>query len=360
MMQRRIFLQLASGAASLAGQQSQAHRLRLGFDSYTLRGYGFKAVQFLDYADKMRLDTVQLSDLNDYASLEPDYLEGVKQKAKRLGILIEGGVSSICPTSANYHKEYGDAIEYTRRGLKATKAVGATCMRCFIGGGAERHSAIPLEQHLANTLKVLRAVRTQALDLGVKIAIENHGDLHAWELRELIESAGRDFVGACLDTGNAVSVFEDPLDTLEILGPHVLTTHIRDSAVYEHPRGAVMQWVALGDGSVDLPRFFERFRQICPNAAVQLEILTGTPPRILPYLESEFWKDFPKARASEFARFVALAKRGRPFTGSMVMAAAGQRPEEYQAAFKAQQRIDLERSFEYAKKTLKLGVRADG
>ena len=359
-MDRRTFLQLAGSVSLAAAQQTPSRRLRLGLDSYTLRGYGWKAAQFLEYADRMRLDTVQLSDLSDYESLEPAYLERVKQQAQRLGIAVEGGVSSICPTSGNYHKEYGDAIEYTRRGLRATKAVGAKCMRCFIGGGAERHSAVPLEQHLANTLTVLRAVRTQALDLGVRIAIENHGDLHAWELRDLIESAGKDFVGACLDTGNAVSVFEDPLDTLEILAPYVLTTHIRDSAVCEHPRGAMMQWVALGEGSVDFPRFFERFGQLCPNAAVQLEILTGAPPRTLPYLEPEFWTDFPKARAWEFARFVALAKRGRPFTGSMVMGATGQRPEEYQSAFKAQQKIDLERSFEYAKKALKLGVRADG
>ena len=51
-------------------------------------------------------------------------------------------------------------------------------------------------------------------------------------------------MGACLDTGNPMWVMEDPLLTLEVLGPYTVTTHIRDSVVFEHPRGAAAQWVA--------------------------------------------------------------------------------------------------------------------
>jgi 3-oxoisoapionate decarboxylase len=133
---------------------------------------------------------------------------------------------------------------------------------------------------------------------------------------------------------------------------------VRDAVVFEHPRGAVVQWVALGDGSIDYGKFFERYRQLCPGVAVQLEILTGSAPQVLPYLEPDYWKAFPKARAAEFARFVALSRQGHPFMGSMVVGGRGERPPEYSAAFKEQQRIDLERSFDYAKKVLKLGLRA--
>ena len=160
-----------------------------------------------------------------------------------------------------------------------------------------------------------------------------------------------------LDTGNPMWLLEDPLLTLEILGPYVVTTHIRDSALYEHPRGAAFQWVALGDGSMDLARIVALFRQVCPQAAMQLEIITGRPPQILPYLESDFWKAFPKLPAADFARFLALAKRGRPFMGEMMVAGTGKQPPAYEAAIIEQQRVDLERSFEYAKKTLGVGVR---
>jgi 3-oxoisoapionate decarboxylase len=91
---------------------------------------------------------------------------------------------------------------------------------------------------------------------------------------------------------------------------------------------------------------------------MQLEIITGRPPDVLPYFEADFWKAFPKAKASEFARFVALAKAGHPFTGFMVVE-DGVKPAlpEFNAALREQQRVDLERSFEYAKKTLNVGVR---
>jgi hypothetical protein len=150
---------------------------------------------------------------------------------------------------------------------------------------------------------------------------------------------------------------EDPFVALEILAPYVVTTHVRDSVVFEHPRGAAWQWVALGDGNVDLVKFVAEFRRLCPKSSMQLEIITGRPPAIIPYLEPDFWKAFPKTPATEFARFVALAKSGHPFMGAMVVEdAVGKVPQIMTDALKEQQKIDLERSFEYARKRLNVGV----
>jgi 3-oxoisoapionate decarboxylase len=78
---------------------------------------------------------------------------------------------------------------------------------------------------------------------------------------------------------------------------------------------------------------------------------------VLPYLEPDFWKAFPKTPASEFARFVALAKSGRPFMGNMLIAGTGKQPAAIEAVLKEQQKLDLERSLEYAKKKLGVGIR---
>jgi hypothetical protein len=72
---------------------------------------------------------------------------------------------------------------------------------------------------------------------------------------------------------------------------------------------------------------------------------------------ADFWKAFSKMPASEFALFVALAKSGRPFMGNMLIAGTGKNPPAIETALKEQQRIDLERSLDYAKKTLGIGVR---
>jgi hypothetical protein len=153
-------------------------------------------------------------------------------------------------------------------------------------------------------------------------------------------------------------VVEDPFVSLETLAPYVMTTHVRDSIVFEHPRGAAGQWVVLGDGQIDFPRFIGEFRRLCPKSSMQLEIITGRPPRIIPYLEPDFWKAFPKASGAEFARFVALARRGHPYMGAMVVedVTGLQKPEIMNEALKEQQRIDLIRSLDYAKKKLDVGL----
>jgi len=53
------------------------------------------------------------------------------------------------------------------------------------------------------TIQALRSVRTEALDLASaspwRIIL---GDMQAREVKSLIEAAGKDFVGSCLDSGN--------------------------------------------------------------------------------------------------------------------------------------------------------------
>ena len=335
-------------------------QIRLGFDTYSLRAFRWKAIQLLDYAAGLKLDTIQISSLGDYESLEPAYLSKVKEHAGALNIAIDGGIGCICPISKSWKPTYGEPGQYVLRGLRVSKAVGAKSMRCFMGSSDDRNGTQPIEQLMEKTIQVFRSVRSEAMDTGVKIALENHaGDMQAHEVKTIIDGSGKDFVGSCLDTGNPMWVMEDPQVSLEVLGPYVVTTHVRDSVIYEHPRGAAAQWVALGDGNIDFTKFMELYQQVCPNASMQLEVITGRPPRVVPYLESNFWKAFPKAKASEFARFVALAKHGHPFEGYMVIEdGAKEAPLEFKAALQQQQRVDLERSLEYAKKKLGAGVRA--
>ncbi len=333
--------------------------IRLGFDVYSVRAFHWKAMQLVDYAARLRLDTIQISSTNDYESLEPQYLEKVRNYAVSKGLKLEAGTGCICPTSTSYNPKSKDPVAYITEGLRVARAVGANSMRCFLGSRPDRFENGPIEKHMESTIKVFRSVRSQALDLGVKIALENHnGDLQAREVKTIIEESGKDFVGSNLDTGNPMILAEDPMVTLEVLGPYVVTTHIRDSVVYEHPRGCAFQWVALGDGVIDWKAFLAKFVEVCPNAPMQLEIITGRPPQVVPYFEADFWKAFPHANAAEFARYVALVKRGHPFDKFMVVEdGAKELPPEYAAALKEQQRIDLERSLEFAKQTLGVGER---
>jgi hypothetical protein len=149
------------------------------------------------------------------------------------------------------------------------------------------------------------------------------------------------------------------MTTLEVLGPYALTVHLRDSAIYETSKGVAVQWVPLGEGVVDFKQIVRSVRELCPPVHIYIKPITGRPPAILPYLDEAFMKNYGDMKAGDLARFVALAKAGKPYEGHMVIEDIPGRatPEAFVPAVQYQQKEHMERSVEYAKRVLDLGVR---
>lgn len=359
---RRGFLAslAALGAANLTSPSrslglADAEGLRLGFDNFSIRAFDWKAPQLIEYAASLKVDTLLLSDLEVYESLDEDYLKKIREQAARAGIELHAGTSSICPTSKSYNeKKWGKAEDHARLLVRTAARLGTSVARCYLGSRRDRDGDGGIYRHMEETVKVLKAVQSQAEDAGVKIAVENHaGDMQAWELVELIEAAGKSFVGATIDPGNAAWTLEDPIVNLEILGPYVLTTGIRDTAVWETENGAHCMWTNMGRGVVDWPAYVKRFRELCPGRPFVLEIISYRWSNEPQYLKPEYWSRYPKARAHEFARFVALAKRGKKFEIPPGRPAGDASKELEQS----QQRFDLEESLKYCRQVLGLGLR---
>ena len=241
-MQRRRFLQTISAATASAAAAPPAAPapadtpIKLGFDTYSVRAFKWKAPQLLEFAAGLKLDTIQFSDLADYESHDKAYLQKIKDQAARLNIAVDGGMGCIGPLSKSFHKTGPPVRDQLLEGLRICRDVGAKVMRCYMGSSADRIGEPGIEANMEATIKLFQSVRSQALDTGVKIALENHaGDMQAREVRTIIEESGKDFVGSNLDTGNPIWVVEDPFVTLEVLAPYVVTSHMRDSAVFETP-----------------------------------------------------------------------------------------------------------------------------
>ena len=353
-MNRRDFFKTTLFSA--AALNAAPRQIPIGLNTYCLRAMKWSDSQLLDYAASLSLDAVFLQDSLDPAAMDPSHWPKVKEQAQRLGLHIETGTGAVLPKSP---ADFDASVQNLRLGITRAAAIGSPIVRCLAASDRAHLPPGTPEQHIETMIKLLRAVRTSAMDAGVKIAIENHKDFHAWETRVFIEGAGKEFVGSYLDTGNPLFVLENPLTTLEILGPYALTIHLRDSVVYEHPRGVAVQWVPLGEGVVDFRRFLERMREICPPTYVYIKPITGRPPEVLPYLEPHFWAAFPKARAADLAQFLALAKAGRPYEGHVIVEdlQGVTPPQPFVAAIQYQQRDHMERSIAYAKGTLDLGVK---
>jgi len=361
---RRRFLQTvaAAGAINLIrnsmpaaepAPNATAPKLKLGFDNFSIRAFRWKAAQQIEYAASLKLDVLFISDLDSYESLEDASLSDLAKKARDLGLEIYAGGWSICPTSNIFRKKWGTAEEFLALGIRVAKALGSPVFRCVLGNAKDRDSEGGIDARIEDTLKVLKSQRSRAMDAGVKIAIENHaGDMQAWELVRLIEEAGPDFVGATMDSGNSTWTLEDPMAALELLGPQALVCGLRDSMIWEDPQGAVVQWTAPGDGLIDWQAYAKRFSELCPNAPFTVEIISGHP-RSFPWLQPDFWKVYPKARAADFARFLALAKRGHPIETFKA-------PDNIDpiTADENYQKAQLERAITYLREKIGIGMKA--
>jgi sugar phosphate isomerase/epimerase len=353
-LRRREFLTGLLGAPALLAQRPSG--VPVGLNTYCLRAMRWNDTQLLDYTASLKLDAVFLQDSLDPDAMQPAHWSKIRDHAARLGLHLETGGGVILPKNA---EAFETTVQTLEKNIDRAKGLGSPVVRGLVAGDRYSMPPGPSEQHIETVVKVLKRVRSRAMDAGLKIAIENHKDLQAWETRLLIETAGKEFVGSYLDTGNPVFVAEDPMTTMEQLGPYAVCVHLRDSVIYEHPNGIAVQWVPLGEGVVDFPAIIAKMKEICPPVAVYVKPITGRPAAIIPYLDPGFWKLFPKARASELSRFLALAKKGRPYERPMVVEDIPGRktPEAFIPAIQLQQREHMERSVEYAKKTLGLGVR---
>ena len=117
--------------------------------------------------------------------------------------------------------------------------------------------------------------------------------------------------------------------------------------VWEYADGAKVQWTAMGEGCVDLKKYFEKFAEFCPNVPIHIETISGFA-REIPYLKNDFWKLWPKMKADDFARFIALTKRGKEIPSHHSPDAKAE--QEYQKG-------ELERSIKYCKEVLEIGLK---
>jgi sugar phosphate isomerase/epimerase len=353
-MTRREFA--ASALAFAATAAAAPRRWPLGFNTYCLRFQRWNDRKLFDFAIEQKLDAIFLQDSLDPGVMDPAHWAEVRAWTKDAGLRIETGGGTILPRTQD---GFRNSVAQLKKNIERAKAVGSPIVRALLASDRYALPPGPLHAEIETAIRVLREVRTEAMDAGLKIGIENHKELQAWETKQVILGAGKEFVGSYLDTGNPVFVAEDPLTTVEELGPLAVTFHLRDSVVYNHPDGVAIQWVPLGEGTVDFKALVELGSRIMPASTyIYCKPITARPAVVLPVYSDEFWtKWFPRARSRDLGRFLALARRGKPYDKPHVLGDLNEVRDKYMDALKVQQMEHMTRSLEYCRKGLDLGVK---
>lgn len=128
----------------------------------------------------------------------------------------------------------------------------------------------------AEVLETLRRIAPR-LD-GVRLGIENHDRFSAKTLRSIIQEAGSDRIGICLDTANSLGAGEGMATVLAELAPFTINLHVKDFQITRlpHQMGFTVEGRPAGEGMLDLPGVLDELRRHgrCRTAVLEL----WTPP----------------------------------------------------------------------------------
>jgi sugar phosphate isomerase/epimerase len=194
--------------------------------------------------------------------------------------------------------------------VATARALGATRARVALLGGRRYETfetAAAWAAFAGKWQERLPRMRAEFERQRFHVGIENHKDWLAPELAALLRAIDSRYVGACVDFGNNISLLEDPDETIAVLAPHAVTTHIKDMAVHRTSDGFELSEVPLGQGMLPLARYIDTIRRARPDARFCLEMITRDPLRV-PYRTDRYWVPFDEA-ARQPARVRAFEER---------------------------------------------------
>src|SRR5438093_805675 len=124
-----------------------------------------------DNAASLKTDSLFITELDAFENFKDQYLKDLRAKATDKGLQIHLGTWSICPTSRAFKDKWGSAEQHLSLGIRTAKALGSPVLRVVLGTGEDRKTEGGIEARIADTVKVCKSRRSEAIDAGVKIAV---------------------------------------------------------------------------------------------------------------------------------------------------------------------------------------------
>lgn len=198
--------------------------------------------------------------------------------------------------------------------VKVAKEAGASTLRvvCLLGRRYEMFETLAdwktaidgFHRQIAAAVPIVEKHR-------MRLGIENHKDWRVDQQVALLRQYSSEYVGVTLDTGNNLSVLDDPMETVEALAPYTFNVHFKDMALEEVPEGFRMSEVPLGEGLLDLKRMVSVIRRAKPDVRFSLEMITRDPLDV-PCLTDKYWSTFEDVNGVALARALARVRANPP------------------------------------------------
>ena len=197
----------------------------------------------------------------DGVSLETCFLPAPDSPATAELAVRAAGLELVFAWGHPHGFEFGasrTALDSLGAWLEAGARVGCRLVRCVAASPAFRGRA-PVEEQIAATVAPLRAAAVEARRLGLTLVLENHGDLTASELLELLERVDEG-VGVCLDTANSYRVGDDPVEAATLLAPLTRMVHLKDVERIGHATDPVAgpRSVPFGEGVIPIMEILDQ------------------------------------------------------------------------------------------------------
>jgi len=227
--------------------------LKIGIDNYCyhrlFEDEGWSIFDFLKRAVELDVDGVSLETCF-FPSFEPDYLKKVRDE------LDKASFDRVLAWGHPHGLEGGEnleAAEELKEQFKTAESLGAKVMR--IVGSSYLFRDGQRDIQVSRVSEILKDVVKVAEDYDILMGIENHLTFNTDEILQILENVDSEYLRVTLDTGNALRIFDDPVEATRKLAPYTVATHIKDVTVAKGSPKDISFWpsVPVGKGIIDIP-----------------------------------------------------------------------------------------------------------
>lgn len=210
-------------------------------------------IDLVGIAIEQGLRCVQIGDNLPIHHFSEKRLQAFKHLADQHGIRIEIGARKLTAENLERYTDLADVL-------------GAPLLRFIIDGDG-------YEPDLPTIKKLIRDFVPDLRQRGIILGIENHDRLKAKELAEIIEYAGSQYVGVCLDCVNSMGAGEGLEHVSDVLAPFTVNLHVKDFICERlpHKMGFTIHGTPAGKGMTNVPMLIEKLQAYgrCQSAVLE-------------------------------------------------------------------------------------------